>query len=112
MAMTSSRSVPVPEVIRKSDFSGLSPRSFRIASRSAWMSGGMSLFGNESMVPSRFVSGSTSTRNPTAPDSWIRQRALTTRTNSGSGALARPPLLPFDSPFMLCTVTGSKRSAR
>ena len=42
-------------------------------------------------IPSRFVSLSTSTRNPIAPDSWIRQRALTSRTNSGSGGLPRPP---------------------
>ena len=46
------------------------------------------------------------------PDSWIRQRALTSRRKSGSGGLPRPPALPFESPLTVCSVTGSKISAR
>ena len=59
------------------------------------------------MSPSRFDSLSTSTRNPIAPDSWIRHMALTSWTNSPSGGLPRPPPRPFESPFTLWTATGN-----
>jgi hypothetical protein len=57
-----------------SDFSGFGPRSFPAASSSARMSERKFILGKVMMIPSRFVSLSTSTRNPTAQDSWIRRR--------------------------------------